>query len=333
MAREYFRSRPDGWPFFLWFTLSKPHQEYKPAREFWDLYGDPIPLPPSADDAPAQKIRPMRRTVEAQRRHPPADLEPSDYASLRQRKMRGYFGNISHMDWAMGEVLNMLEDSGQWRNTLVVYTADHGDFACEHGILEKAPGISSDAICRVPMIWKWPEHFPEGEVRGQLVESLDLWPTLSHLAGLPAMSMWDGKDISSVLTDDGTEVRESAYTENPFIKSVTTQKWRTTWVPDDMYAGDPVRGELYDRENDPWERVNLYHEAGYGSVVGELKDRLLNWLVTSSHPVSAWPVLAHPSMEQAASEHVAGNAPYPEDGRISPARIRRAIEEGRDNYL
>jgi arylsulfatase A-like enzyme len=41
-------------------------------------------------------------------------------------------------------------------DTLIVYTSDHGDFACEHGILEKAPGISSDAIGRVPMIWSWP---------------------------------------------------------------------------------------------------------------------------------------------------------------------------------
>jgi len=333
MAREFFRLRPSHRPFFLWFTLSKPHQEYRPAREFWDLYGDGIPMPPNADDDPSQKIHPLRRTVEHQRLHPPADLEPADYASLRRRKMRGYFGNISHMDWAMGEVLAMVEDQARPRDTLVVYTSDHGDFACEHGLLEKAPGISSDAICRIPMIWSWPEHLPDRDTRDQLVESVDFWPTIARLVGLPGMSMWDGKDISDILLHNGPDVRAAAFTENPLIKSIATRKWRMTYVPADMYPDDPVRGELYDREKDPWERYNLYHDPQHQAVVQELRSLLLDWLVTSTHPVSALPVLAHPSLADAESEHVAGNAPYPEDGRTSPAQLRKAIREGRDNYL
>ncbi len=315
MTREFIEKRPQDKPFFLLFSLSKPHQEYKPAKEFWDLYPEEMPMPPNADDSD-HKIAPVRARAAAQRNTPPADLEPGDYQSLRKRKLRGYYGNISHMDWAMGEVIKMVEDAGLTENTIIVYSTDHGDFACEYGILEKAPGISSDAIGRIPQIWSWPGHLPENEVRDQLIETIDLWPTLARLANIPDLEMWDGKDLTDILINNGQEVRESALTEFPFIKSIATKKWRMTYLPQNMFPGDPVQGELYDRENDPWEMKNLFHAPQYEEIVKELKGKLMDLLITTSHPVTVQPIFT-------GSQDVLS-----EDGKISPNKIWDYIKNG-----
>ena len=84
-------------------------------------------------------------------------------------------------------------------DTIVVYSSDHGDYAAEFGIMEKAPGICSDAITRVPFIWRWPGHFPAGHVAGELVESVDFAATVSALAGVVALETGDGHDLSLLL--------------------------------------------------------------------------------------------------------------------------------------
>ncbi len=330
-ASEFVRNRPKDKPFLLWMSLSKPHPEYKPAQEFWDMYPE-IPLPPSADDEPTDRILSFRRTWHQQHENPPADVEPRDYVSLRRRNIRGYYGNITHADWAIGQILSCLEQEGIVEDTIIVYTTDHGDIACEHGILEKAPGINSDSVCRIPYIWSWPGHLPQGVERSQLVQAIDMWPTLTSLAGLSEMSMWDGRNITDCLMDERKKVHEAVFTENPFLKGITTERWRMIRVPEGMFPGDPIRGELYDRCKDPWERTNLFHSPTYSSIVQELTEKMLDWLITSHRPISALPVLPHPSVTWA-DDPMNDPKPHPEDGKTSPNQIWDCIRKGIDNYL
>lgn len=330
-TREFLAAGGDQ-PFLLWLTFYKPHQEYSPAEEFWNLYDDPW-LPPSCDDDGGGKLHPTRRMLAGYHANPPHRYGTGTYHDLRRRKQRGYLGNISQVDWAVGQVLAMLDELGLRDDTIVVYTSDHGDYACEHGLLEKAPGIAADAICRVPWIWSWPGHLPEGETRRQLVESIDLAPTLADLCGLPALEMWDGHALTEILKEDGAEVREAAFTENPWTKAVATDRYRLTWTPSSMYPNDPVQGELYDRLDDPWERHNLYHDPGYAPVVRRLERILADWLVTSTRPVTAWPIPPHGSLPGGRDLHNRGGAPYPEDGKTSPASLSRARNGNRETYL
>lgn len=330
LAARFLRERPRDAPFFLWYSLPKPHSDYKPAREFWDLYPADLPLPPNADDGCQGKIYPMRRTLQNQRELEPT-LEPRTYEGLRARKLRGYYGNISHMDWAMGEVLRMLDELELRDDTLVVYTSDHGDFAAEHGLLEKAPGISSDAIGRIPMIWSWPGHLPQNQKREQLVESIDIWPTLASLADLPPMAMWDGHDLSGIIRENGPEVRDAAFTENPLVKCITTPEWRLTFVPDGVFPGDPVRGELYSRQADPWETNNLFHDPEHQSIVRDLTHRLLSWLLTSTRAITVHEVVPHPDIVSPTSDRA--SEAYPEDGKTAISQVRAFTAQGRGNYI
>ncbi|HNT37461.1 MAG TPA: sulfatase-like hydrolase/transferase, partial [bacterium] len=285
-----------------------------------------------ADDEPTDRILSFRRTWHQQHENPPADVEPRDYVSLRRRNIRGYYGNITHADWAIGQILSCLEQEGIVEDTIIVYTTDHGDIACEHGILEKAPGINSDSVCRIPYIWSWPGHLPQGVERSQLVQAIDMWPTLTSLAGLSEMSMWDGRNITDCLMDERKKVHEAVFTENPFLKGITTERWRMIRVPEGMFPGDPIRGELYDRCKDPWERTNLFHSPTYSSIVQELTEKMLDWLITSHRPISALPVLPHPSVTWA-DDPMNDPKPHPEDGKTSPNQIWDCIRKGIDNYL
>ena len=332
-ARQFLKDKPEDKPFLLWFTLSKPHPDYKPAQEYWDLYPENPEMPVNADDNPSEKLLPFRRTWNQDHENPPADLEPADYHSLRNRKLRGYFGNITHLDWAVGEIMTTIEERGLGDNTIIIYCTDHGDFACEHGLLEKAPVINTDAVCRIPFIWSWPGHLPQNESRHQLVQAIDLLPTLANLAGLPAMSMWDGKDVTEVLNSSTANVHEAVFSENPFCKSIVTDQWRMVSIPEGIFPGDSIMGELYNRLDDPWERKNLYHDAKCQSTVSTLRKSLLDWLITSNRPVSALPVPPHPSFETSGADFINNNASFPEDGKTSPEQIFKTMRKGIDKYL
>ena len=143
-------------PFMLQVSFPRPHQCTTPCQEFWDLYNtDELSLPPNADYDLAASGKAPHMVASAMRwRESEWQLfEPKTFEAGRLRKLHGYLGAVSQVDAAVDKLLDYLRDSGLAENTIVVYTSDHGDYATEHGIMEKAPGICSDAITRVPLIW------------------------------------------------------------------------------------------------------------------------------------------------------------------------------------
>ena len=325
-GREFLSARPKDKPFFLWYTTCKPHQMYTPAPEFWNLYDEDLPLPPNAEDDCVGRPRHVRSRLERLRAPdcPHWVIEPRNYDAARKRVLRGYYGNVTQMDWAMGQLLQGLREEGLEENTLVVYVSDHGDFAGEHGMIEKAPGIGFDCITRVPMIWRWPGRLPDNGVRDQLVEQVDIFPTLCALAGIPPLQMFDGHDLADILINDGGDVREAAFTENPLTKAVHTRRWNYVHWQQPMFPDleEPI-GELYDRQNDPWEKTNLFADPKHLPVVRDMQRILLNWMIGSAHPTTLQP---SPLVSREEPSRGSPSEPLPEDGRFSP---RRVLEHGR----
>jgi arylsulfatase len=316
-------------PFFAHVSLPKPHQCYTPAKEFWDLY-DPagLTLPPNADYDMAGKSPHLRQAAEDWRNRDWQLFEPKTFEAGRLRKLQGYLGSISHVDHSVGELLDWLEKSGLSENTIVIYSSDHGDYACEHGNMEKAPGICSDAITRVPMIWRWPGKFCSGHVAYEMVEAVDMANTLCSLAGIEEMETADGKNISHLLMGKTGEVRKIGVTEFAWSKSLRKGKYRFVYYPREMFADEYPEGfgELYDLEQDPWEMRNLFHDPAYTGVVHELRGDLMDWLVTTKRPVTIVPAVEEMSEQRSMHYHNAVNA----DGKIHPDRIRDCKNK---NYL
>lgn len=311
-----------GTPFIAHTSLSKPHQNYAPAKQFWDLYDESkLSLPPNADYEMKDKAPHLRLAAQNWRAKPWQLFEPRTFEAGRLRKLRGYLGNVSHVDHAVGELLDWLDKNGAGKDTIVIYSSDHGDYACEHGIMEKAPGICSDAITRIPMIWRWPDKFKSGHVATELVEAVDLANTLCALAGLDGMETADGKDISRLLRGESGEIRPLAVTEFAWSKSARKGKYRLVYYPREMFAAEYPGGfgELYDLETDPWEMRNLFFEPKYADVIGEIQKDLFDWLVTTTRPVTIIPAVTEVTAQAAMHYKNAVNR----DFKINPDWIRK----------
>lgn len=280
-------------PWIMQVSLPRPHEIYAPAQEFWDLYdGDRIWLPPNADADLAGKAPHLRQTRRWYTDPKGMLFEPKTYEALRRRKQHGYLGCVSQVDRAVGDLLGLLAERRLAEDTIVIYTSDHGDYASEFGILEKAPGICGDAICRIPSLWRWPGRFKAGHAAPEIMETVDVAPTLCALCGVDPMPTADGEDLTPLLRGESRPVHAIGVTEHPWSKAVLKGDWRMVYYPRGFFhdAGGPEDfGELYDLSADPWEMHNRYFDPTCRDKVIELQRDLLDWTVTTARVKTVLP--------------------------------------------
>jgi choline-sulfatase/uncharacterized sulfatase len=320
----------DG-PFFSWLSLNRPHPHYVPASEFWERYppADLTLAPSATEDHEAGGKPPHHRqghplaTPEVfsamDEESPWAKFEPRDNEALLERQLQGYLGCITEIDALVGRVLDFLEREGLREDTIVVYCADHGDFASEHGFPEKAPGVSYDAISRVPFVWSWPGEFEADAVVEDLVETVDVFPTLATLMGADRPDSADGEDLTGYLTGGRTEpIREYAITENPWTRCVRTETQKLTIYPRGFFgSGSEEFLEFYDLEDDPWETENLAvtQPESYADAIEHHRRLLYDFLATQRRPRTLLGNLDDFDVSDDGT------------GRLSPATIQSLLEE------
>lgn len=320
-------------PFFLHLSFPRPHQCTAPCQEFWDLYKqEELHLPPNADQVEG-KSPALQSAARGWREKDHAIFEPKDFESFRRRKLHGYLGAVSQVDHAVGQVLDYLQKSGLHENTIVVYTADHGEYAGEHGILEKAPAIGSDAVTRVPLIWRGPGLSKNLQV-DEIVELVDLAPTFCALTGLPAMETADGKDATALLKGGKESLHRVGVTEFPWSQSVRRGPWRFVYYPPEMFAEEYPNGfgELYNLEEDPWEMKNLYFDPNCREKVIEMQEELLRFRITTTRPVTVMRPIPTRDYSTASPQRVIRyHHVLNGDGKTGPASF--AESASRSNYL
>lgn len=287
--------RSEEQPFFLWISFPDPHTPYQTPEPYASLY-DPntIPLPPKDD----LQGKPERQKVA----HLMDAMDQADDDLLRKIKAI-YYGMISFIDDNVGRVLETLNRLGLAEDTIVVFTSDHGDSMGAHGLIQKHNAFY-DSFTHVPFIVSWPGKIAPGS-NGNLVELVDLMPTLLELSGSPIPVGVQGKSFAKCLFGEVDDAREfvviesgeagdpmqlsemSARPSNPFDescfvwcayreawmgkgKSIRTHDWKLN-----MYTnGD---GELYDLRHDPDELVNLFGIQEYEAISVDLERKLLRW--------------------------------------------------------
>lgn len=278
-------------PFFAQVSLPRPHQCYTPDQKFWDMYPEDLDLPETYADDASHRPPHFQRMVDNYRADAEEKglLEPKGLDLLSRRVWRAYLACITQCDHALGELMNHLEERGLAENTVVIYVADHGAYSTSFGVPEKAPGICSEHVCRIPMIWRVPGITPAGHVAEPLVHHVDLAPTLCSLAGLEPMDTVDGYDLTPMLRGEQTAVRECCVTEHVWSKSLRWKHWRFVHYQRDMFGKDV--GELYDIEADPNERNNLYHDPEHRDIVHACRRHLLEWLIGTTRGITYQPPL------------------------------------------
>ncbi|MFP4355631.1 MAG: sulfatase [Phycisphaerae bacterium] len=319
------RSVQAGRDFCAHASMVRPHQLYTPSQPFWSMYHDvDLQLPPNADYdlAEAGKAPHLIAKATEQRKGDWAIFEPKTFEAARMRKLQGYLGCVSQVDHAVGELLDYLDSAGLADDTIVFYGSDHGEYVCQHGIMEKAPGICADAVCRVPFFFRAP-GLGRGKTVDHLVEAVDVSATLCSLAGLEPMETSDGCDLGALLSGESDEpVHDVAVTEGPWSKSVRTERWRLVYYPHRFFAEQYPEGfgELYDLENDPLEMRNLFFQPEMAEIRCDMMRRLTDWLVTTTRPVT---VLPHAKFHGPGCVTRFGDT-VAADGKISAQRVEAA---------
>jgi choline-sulfatase len=228
-------------------SFTHPHDPYVARQEFWDLYDDvEIPLPTTPSIAPAD-----RDPHSARLRHViAADVTDVTDDQIRAAR-RAYFANMSYVDRWLGELLTTLDRHGMRDDTIVVFTADHGDMLGERGLWYKMNFFEHSA--RVPLIFNAP-HLLMPDRPSTPATLLDIAPTLMDLAGIEPESRFDGATLVPFVSrpEPGRTVVGEYLGEGAVapIFMIRRDRWKFVWS-----AADPP--QLYDLDADPTELVNL----------------------------------------------------------------------------
>ncbi|SEE29083.1 sulfatase family protein [Ruania alba] len=206
-----------------------------------------------------------------------------------------YYAMVTLVDDEVGRILDTLEAEGLAEDTIVIFTSDHGEMLGDHQMLLKGP-MMFDCSLKVPLLVRWPEHIPAGTVRDELVEWIDLAPTLLAAAGVEAMPRQQGRDLAPLWRNDEpdedawedrdwvlSEYRDSCWPYDPPVH--TTMLRRGDWKIV-VHHGPPSTarerdGELYDLANDPHEQINLWRTPEAAEKRLELERMLLDVLVAT----------------------------------------------------
>ncbi len=195
-----------------------------------------------------------------------------------------YYTSISYLDSKVGQVLDALDASGMAENTIVVYLGDNGYLRGHHGRFEKH--CFYEQAVRVPLIIRWPKHLAAGTQIDELIEHVDLLPSLLELVGISPPPDIQGHSFAALAQgipgEGGRRYVFSEYLENEeamlcdrrfkLIIGSGRRRRREGFVTDDPTPG-PYE-HLYDRETDPNEDADLAERPAFAEKKRELTDAL-----------------------------------------------------------
>jgi iduronate 2-sulfatase len=258
-----------GRPFFLAVGFRRPHvpfvappavyEQYSPGRVH--LSADFASVPGGGKDIPADAFRPNLDLF----------FEQQAAGSKAREMVAAYYGCVTFMDSQLGRLLDELEKLGLVDNTIVVMVADHGWHLGQKGMWAKMTLFENSAC--VPLIIADPRRKSPGARCRAIAESIDLYPTLLELCGLPAARGLEGGSLARFLDDPKADWDRPARTVmirgGLLAMSIRTSRWRyTEW--DEGRRG----AELYDHERDSNELRNLAGRRKYAPLVADLKQQL-----------------------------------------------------------
>ncbi len=246
-------------PFCCFVSSSEPHDPYIPPQAFLDRYDlDTIPLSPTLRDEPDGKPEVVRRM-----RSVWAGLSDADW----RRVTASYWAVISFLDSEIGRIVRVLKETGQYENTIIVFTSDHGDMLGAHGLAAKGVGTSYEEVYNIPLILRVPGMAAGVADESTLTSHVDIGPTLVDLCLGSEMPGAQGRSLRPVLEGRATATDwQDAYAEFYGQRFVYTQRmvWHDHW----KYVFSPGGiDELYDLQADPFERRNLADDPAHRDVL------------------------------------------------------------------
>jgi len=259
-CEAYLTNRSREKPFLMVASFMQPHDicywgnhvgRRIPPKLAFERIRDRLPeLPPNHAARPAA----------------PAALDRIAFRKFSQEQWRYYLYIYARMvemlDADVGRLLHAVEASGQADNTVILFTADHGDGRGRHMHVSK--WYPYEEAVKVPMVVSCPGRIAENaRDAGHLVSGVDVMPTLCDFAGIQP-PRGQGLSLRPLLEGRSAAWRDVVVSEHRFIgRSLRSKRFKYV-----VYKDDPVE-QLFDMKNDPWETKNLYKDAAHASVLAE----------------------------------------------------------------
>lgn len=212
----------------------------------------------------------------------------------KQTAFHGYLSMCSMVDDHVRAITEKLESLGVAEDTLIVFTADHGDhFGWPAGRLRHKQS-PEDVSCRVPLLMRWPRGLRQRRKSDLMVGTLDLMPSVLGLMGLPVPVTCQGHDLSAAIqtADDDATASVPLFLHGPAWCGVYTREYTYSiqnYVPAEEDArlrstpGTDITC-LYDKRIDPWCTTDRFGEPAYADVRAGLHAQTMEWLARFKDP-------------------------------------------------
>ena len=238
----------DEYPWHLFVSIVGPHYPYDPPTAYADRFRN------------RQMSEPIKSDLSGK-----PDWVKKKHVGLKEEEIqvarRQYAASIEMIDDQIGEIIKALEEKGQYDNTYIIFSTDHGDMMGDHGLFLKR--FAYEGAMRIPLLICGPDIGP-GQETDTLVELMDVNETICELAGLPNGNN-DSKSLCDVLFGKSEIHRDNVVSEITQFRAIRTHDYKLI----DNYNAET---ELYDVKNDPQEINNIADENPL--LVKELKQEL-----------------------------------------------------------
>ena len=275
------RKRQADQPWMLSINTFDPHPPFDPPWEYYRRY-DPLALQgPHVLDSDLdyqESLADAGADFQSQARRIDADEG--------RRMQAAYYAMIEQIDTEFGRILDHLDRTDQWDNTMIIFTSDHGEALGDHGLVLKGCRFYEGSV-RVPLIISWPGISRDGAVSQALVELIDLAPTIYEAAGLPIPHWVQGRSLAPIMRGETDHHRESVRCE--FLGAIALpDQTNATMYRDERWKLVTYHGknitELFDLVNDPWEHNDLSGDREHAVVLDDLRRRSFDAAVLAHPP-------------------------------------------------
>jgi arylsulfatase A-like enzyme len=265
-------------PFFLAVGLLKPHLPFNAPARYWDMYQEQEIQLTATPRMPDKAPREARHNWGELRNYghngqmPKKNSDEPMPDELARKLIHGYYAATSYSDALVGDILAELEALELADNTIVVLWGDHGWSLGEHG--QWAKHSSFNVVNQIPLVIRAPGIPSEsrGATANGLVESVDIYPTLTELAGLETPGHVQGTSFRKLLDDPASPGKQAVFPRWKSADSIRTDRYfYTEWR---NKKREVTARMLFDHYEDPAETVNLANDKAHAEVVKKLHEQL-----------------------------------------------------------
>ena len=300
LAKWWLGNYPKEEPLFLQIGFPGPHPPYDPTPDELEKTIDrEIPLQPVTPE----DLNNQPEAYQAMRLHNNEvdhdsvilPLNPTEQQRLEQR--RHYMANVSMIDTKIGETIESLDEHGYLKNSIIIFTSDHGDCLTDHGHSQK--WTFYEQVTRMPtIVWSSDGSFGKGRRIDELTSLFDLGPTILELAGCDVPENFAAKSLVPALKNDSQwkgrdyvfaeGCRDGNFISADYQTMIRSNKWKLVHIAGSDLCHGGSEGQLFDLINDPDEQVNLWASSEHNEIRNRLMVELFEWRVATGYGSSTY---------------------------------------------